>query len=353
MTTKKLTIKDIARELEVSITTISFVINGMGEQKNISKKLIEKILAYVKNNGFHPNSLAKGLRTGKSQTIAFLADKISEPFYSQISHFIDSKAGKYGYKIMCSSTGGDAGKARELINSYKHRHIDGFIIAPFPSMEPLVQELKIQQIPVVLFDSYFPSLECDHVITDNFNGTFQGTTHLLDNGYRSIVFITIKSNEIQMLQRLDGYLEAMQSKGLESHILELTYTSPEKCRQDIDDFIRKNKAIDALFFAANYLCIEGIRVVKSAKLHTKEISILCFDDFDILSFCTPSISAIAQSPEEIADNILSLMMYRLREKSVMTPCRHLTVPTRLLVRESTGPTNNLHESQHIQLPYSK
>lgn len=339
--TKKTTIKDIANELDLSITTVSFVINGLAEEKNISKVTAKKILDHVKKIGYQPNAFAKGLRTGKSKIIAFLADNISQPFYAQVANYIEQIAANNDYKIICASTSDDIKKTKELIDSFNERHIDGFIIAPSLNLKTIIADLVTRKVPVVLFDSYLPSIDCDHVITDNFNSTYNGTKHLLNNGKKNIGFITINTTEIQMENRLSGYLEAMKDAKLQPLTLEIDYSTTEHSIKQITEFITENKNLDAVFFAANYLCLDGLRAFKIKPSISKNLAMLCFDDFDVLSFSSPTISAIAQSPEKIADEIIRTLLFRLKEKSTKVKPIHTVIPTELHIRESTltNPTN--------------
>ncbi len=333
---KRITIKDIAKELDLSITTVSFVMNGLADEKNISKQTAERIVELVNKLGYQPNAFAKGLRTGQSNMIAFLADNISQPFYAQVAHYLERTASKSGYQIICSSTADDSKKTKELIHSFKERHIDGFIIAPSLNLEMVVADLVREKTPVVLFDSYFPAIACDHVITDNFKSTFDGAMHLIENGCKNIGFITIASKEIQMQHRLNGYQKAMDEKGLNSLALQLNYVTSEQSSIEIATFLTTNKHLDAVFFAANYLCLDGLRAFKANPLLSKNRSLLCFDDFDVLSFCSPTISAIAQSPEKIAESVIKTLLFRLSGKSTKAAPVKTVIPTTFKARESTS-----------------
>ena len=113
---KKLSIVDIANELKVSKTTVSFILNGRAKEKRIGEDLVERVTKYVEEVGYKPNSLAKSLRTGKSNTIGLMVEDISNPFFASIARLIEDRAYKNGYKIIYCSTDNDTQKTRELIS---------------------------------------------------------------------------------------------------------------------------------------------------------------------------------------------------------------------------------------------
>src|SRR5687768_17594501 len=107
---KKVSMKDIAKQLGISISTVSFVVNGKAREKRISEELTQRVLALVEELGYKPDALARSFRTGKTNIIGFLVDDISRPFFSNLARFIDEKAAKNGYKIIYSSTRGSKKK---------------------------------------------------------------------------------------------------------------------------------------------------------------------------------------------------------------------------------------------------
>ena len=140
----------MARELNLSATTISFVINGKAAEKRISNDVKERVLAYVKETGYQTNMVAKSLRTGKTKIIGMLVEDISDPFFSSIARVVEEKAYKLGYKIFNSSTENDTIRARDLIKVFRERQVDGYIIAPSPGIEEEIQQLVDDNFPVVL-----------------------------------------------------------------------------------------------------------------------------------------------------------------------------------------------------------
>lgn len=165
--------RDVALKCKTSITTVSFVINGRGQEKNISAAMITKIQKYIAKVGYRPHSMAQGLRTGKSKTIGFLVDDISEPFFSGIAKYVDEIAAEKGYKILFCCTGNSKQKTAELLSMLSDRQMDGYIMALAEGVEDQIATLLSSNVPMVLFDRYLPDIDCDQVIVDNYESVIK------------------------------------------------------------------------------------------------------------------------------------------------------------------------------------
>lgn len=340
---KKVSIKDIAKRLGISISTVSFVVNGKAKEKRISEELTKKVLQLVEELDYKPDALAKSFRTGKTNIIGFLVDDISEPFFSGIARFIDEKASQKGYKIIYSSTRNNKKKAIELLQIFQDRHVDGYIIALPEGLEDEVQTLTKSSKPVVLFDRYFPGLKTDYVIINNQESTFNATTHLIGNGYKNIGFVTIDTIEQQMLDRLKGYEEAVATNGLKSNIIKIPYSKSSNTIDQVSAYLQEQKQLDAVIFATNYLCMDGLRAIQRLGLKiTEDLAVVSFDDFELLEFSSPTITAIAQPLEEIAEHIMQTLLSRLSGSRSEPSHKQVVLPTTLNVRNSSLPNMNLH-----------
>jgi LacI family transcriptional regulator len=338
MKEKRVSIKDIANEIGTSITTVSLILNGKGEERKISKSLIDRVLKLVEERNYQPNLLAKSLRTGKTNTIALLVEDISNQFFSGVARLVDEFASKSGYKILYSSTENDPVRTRELIDLFRARHVDGFIICP---PEESLEDIKILQrnhIPLVLFDRYFPGNAFHSVVVDNFSSTRESIKHLVNNGYKNIAFVTIQSNQIQMKERLDGYLKVIQEFKYPSHIYALDYSDKDG-KNVIPEMIQYFNSIpdlDAVFFATNYLGVKGIEVIQSLKkIIGKEIGVVSFDDHDLFRLYSPSISSIAQPTLKIAESIIGILIRDMERMHSKDEVKQIKIPTHLTIRNSS------------------
>lgn len=340
MNKKRHSLKDIAKELKVSVTTVSFVLNGKGKEKKISDEVIKKIQEYTTKINYRPNPVAQSLRTGKTKILVFMVEDISNYFFSKIARIIEDIAYKEGYKVLfCSNENRDE-RSRELINLFYERQVDGFIIIPSPGIRENIQMLVENKIPVVLFDRYFEDLDTNYVVIDNEQSTYHGTQHLVERNYRKIGFITIDVDQIQMKGRLDGYLKSVEENRLEKFILKIPYseTSSKKGKKQIQQFLKKNPDLDAVFFATNYLTQIGLEVLREdypEKL--QEMGIITFDDNDLFKIYSPSISAVAQPLKKIGKELMKIMMEMLQSDDGVKSTRHVVLDTDLIIRDSSRP----------------
>lgn len=336
---KKLSIVDIAKHLNVSTTTVSFILNGRAKEKRISDEMVEKVLSFVEKVGYKPNVLARSLRTGKSNIIGLMIENIANPFFANIARMIEENAYNKGYKIIYSSTSNDTEKAKELINIFKERHVDGYIIAPPDGIEGELTALAQSGVPVVLFDRYLRGIEnVDYVGINGRDSISNAIHHLASNGYKNIGFVTLDSQQTQMQERLQGYEKAVKELGLPAEVKEISYNhSEEAIVKHITAFVKRKPELDALVFATNYLGISGLKTIKKLGLKiTDDIAVLVFDDHDLFELHSPSITAIAQPIQEISEKVISILLNKLDTPPEKRASETIILPTHLLIRDSSA-----------------
>lgn len=338
MAKKKTSIKDIARSLGISITTVSFILNGKAKEKRISEELTLKVEAYIKEVGYKPSHLAQSLRLGKSKVIVFMVEDISNQFFASIARKIEEKAYKNGYKIIYCSTDNDPEKAKALIDTFKVRSVDGFIITPTPALESTVVELIEEEFAVLLFDRWIPSIDCSYVVVENEISAFEATTHLIQNGCKNIGFIIVESDQMQMIDRLKGYGNAVESHGLQKNVFMLPFhtISESVAINKIQEYIQNNNDLDGLFFATNYLAFEGLQALNNLKKRIpEELLVVSFDDHYFFTLFQPNISAIEQPLESIAEKLMEGMLMLLEDDEKSKQDFKVVLPNILHVRESS------------------
>lgn len=328
---KKILISDIARDLGVSVTTISFILNGKAKEKRISDGLTKRVLEHVQKVGYKPNELAKSLRTGKTKIIGLVIEDISNPFFANIARLIEAKAYSRGYRIIYCSTDNQPEKATELIQLFRDRHVDGYIITPSEGVRDTIASLLNSQLPVVLFDRYIPGLETSHVITDNVRGAYDATGHLAQQGYQRIAMVTLYSSQTQMRDRMDGYMRAIDTFKLQPYVKKVNMNDDEPTI--IADFcaFMEDQQPDAVFFATNYLAIAGLKAIQQHRLPMP--AVVSYDDHTLFKLFTPTITAVSQPIEAIAGELINILLNQLDGKEKGP--KQVVLPSELIVRESS------------------
>jgi LacI family transcriptional regulator len=332
--------KDIARELDISITTVSFVINGKGEEMGISASTANKVHELIKKRGFNPNSAARMLRTGKSKTIGLIVEDIGNYFFGNIAKIIEVEAHKNGYNVFFSSTESNDDTATELINKMKTSSVDGYIITATRGIKEEILKLKKENVPFVLIDRLIPEIETNYVILDNYRGAYDLTMHLLKNGYKSIGFISISNGMSQMIERERGFLDAtadMRESVAEKSILEIPFESNEgEAIDSIKKFIADNPGLDALFFATNYLGVMGIEAIQQSNMKIPaDMAVVSFDDNDLFRLLSPSITVAAQPIKEIATKSIELLLKLINKEQKTSKTIGEIIQPAIIIRNSS------------------
>ncbi|HYH14337.1 MAG TPA: substrate-binding domain-containing protein [Flavisolibacter sp.] len=335
---KRVSIKDIAKQVGVVPSTVSFVLNGKAKEMRISDELAERIRAVVKETGYQPNSTAVSLRTGKTKTLGLIVEDISNVFFATLAKTIEDEAYALGYKIVYCSTENDDKKGTELIRMLSNQQVDGYLITPCQGMADEVRTLLTHKRPVVLMDRYFTNVEVPYVLVDNSAGIKLGMEHLINKGYRKIAFITVDLEQIQMQEREAAYKECITTYKLPGEfILKLPYTiKPEEAIKQISAYINSLTGLDAVFFATNYLGVYGLESIKNQKLSIpNELAVICFDDHDIFRLYTPEITIVKQPINQIAITAIQLLMKQFEKQELTTEELHIFKKPELIVRAST------------------
>ncbi|PWB27461.1 LacI family DNA-binding transcriptional regulator [Flavobacterium sp. HTF] len=338
MKNKPVSIRNIADELKISITTVSFVLNGKAKEKHISEAVAQKVLDYAKLINYKPNQIAQSLRTGKSKILVFMVEDISNGFFSKLARILEDIAYKKGYRLLFCSNENDDDKSKELIELFNFRQVDGFIIVPSPGISDIIRDLIIENIPVVLLDRFFDGLDCDSVVIDNEEASFNASVELIKNGFKNIAFITMVSSQTQMKDRLSGYEKAIAQYGLQPKVLEIPYHEiyTGKGNQYVKNYLKNHSDLDAVFFATNYLAQNGLQVFKELKSNLlTDLGIMSFDDHDMFKIYPTSISCVAQPVNEISSKVMELMLPLLSGNDVRKTPQRIVLKSQIILRESS------------------
>jgi len=337
MIKRKISIKDIAKLTNTSITTVSFVLNGKGR---ISKEISKKILEVAHNEGYEPNRMAVGLRTGVSKVIGLIVETIGGPFFGAMAKIIEEVAEKAGYGVIYCSTNNNIQKGKDAIKMLQQQLVDGYIITPMKGLEQDIQSLVENGKPVVLIDGYLPDHDIPHVLVDNYNSTYSAIDYLIKLGYQNIGFVTADLDLIQLHDRLQGYKDALKANNI-AEKKKLVYKLPFDTENiqaiaAIKNFIKKNEQMDAIFFTTNYLGITGLQSINQLGIDIPgDLAMISFDDNEIFTLYPPGITTVKQPTFEIAKSAIDVLLAQMSNDQYDISKIKLCIPAQLIERGST------------------
>ena len=208
------TLKDIAKEMGVSITTISRALNNKNDISPLTK---ERILRVIKQRGYTPNAVARGLKIKRTETIGVVITDISDPFFAPVVKGVEKTAQQEGYHVILCDTDEDYQIEKEALRTLIEKRVDGLLITPTQTDFQDIAELKRKKLPFVLLARHFDFelLETNYVSTDDVKGAFSAITFLIEKGHRRILFINGPSYISSTKERLAGYKRALLEAGVE------------------------------------------------------------------------------------------------------------------------------------------
>jgi LacI family transcriptional regulator len=335
---KSASIKDIAKKTGVSATTVSIVVNGKGKDRKISDKLISEILEVAEELNYRPNQFAKSLRTGKTFTLGLIVDDISNYFFGHLARIVEEEANKYGYTVMFCNSENNEGKARDVLGSLLDKQMDGYIIAPTSGMLSEIKKLIDDKKPLVLIDRYIPSLVSSYVTIDNYKGAFESVEHFVSRGYKNIAVVINETDQVQILERFEGYKAGLQKHGLPFRpalVKKVSFKyNEQKTVREIEGFLTKNPSVDAILFTSNRLGICGLESLRNLnKRIAADIAVICFDDNDLFRLGVPGITVVSQPIKQIGKQAVKILLDKVDGKNAAE--KQVVLEPDLLVREST------------------
>ncbi|MEL6558797.1 MAG: LacI family DNA-binding transcriptional regulator [Bacteroidota bacterium] len=298
---KKVGIKDIARETNLSISTVSRVMNGKAEEFRISKQSQEIILETAKRLDYNANYAAANLRYGKSNTIALVIPTLSNPFFARLASEINDDFITEGYSTILGESGEKIELEENILKTLVSRDVDGLVIAPCTDSFEHILRLRDRGLPIVCMDRYFKNLNIPYVSTDNYKGSYMATKLLIENGHKDILAIQGVKKSTPNNQRLAGFKAALMEEGIDTFtVAGNDFTAQNGYLETRLAFQKVSKPTAILAFS-NTIALGCLKAIKEKKLNVPEdVSLICFDDHPYLDFLSTPLTCIVQPETEIA-----------------------------------------------------
>jgi len=336
---KKTLLEDIAKELNVSKTLVSMVINGKGDAYGISKKTQEKVLSKAGEMEYTPNVFARALRTGKSHLIALLVADISNPFYSNIAKHVEKELALKGYNLMICSTDENVAREEKLISLFAEQHmIDGLIIATTNTSGEYFKKERLRNFPIVFIDRYLPDIESNYVVANNYQGSFEITELLIKKGCKNILALNITPSHISSLtERVKGYKDALKKHDLtfkDDNLLEISFDNIQNdVKTQLTKRLKQGK-IDAIYTLNNHIATACLNVFNEIGFDAQKEGVLfaSFDDISLFDFVKPNVISVSQPVEKIGTEAANLALHLIDNKANDAGVQKIVLPTSIISR---------------------
>ena len=336
---RKVTLKQIAKELDVSISTVS---KSLKDSSEISEDTRQKVQAFAKLYNYKPNNIALSLKNRKTKTIGIIIPEIVHHFFATVISGVENVANENGYNvIVCLS---DESFDKEVINMemLANGSIDGFIMSLSKETQQKkdfhhISEVINQGMPVVMFDRVTNDILCDKVIIDDNLAAFQAVQTLIDKGLNKIALITTVDYVSVGKLRTDGYIKALQMNDLKvNENLIIKIEDIDQSDELIEKLIESEK-IDAVFAVNELFAVTAIKAALRKGLRIPEdIAIIGFTDGIISKYSTPSITTVSQNGMKMGGKAAKMLIERLEsDDEDDEQYRTEVIETHLVEREST------------------
>lgn len=338
---KRLTIKDIAKEFNVSISTVSKALNDSYE---ISVSTKEKIQKFAKENNYKPNFNALSLKNRQTKTIGIIIPNMLNYFFAQVFNGIEKVANEKGYKIISCISNESHTKEVETMEMLSNGSIDGFILSMaeetvlknnFKHFDEILQN----GTPIVMFDRVAESINCDKVITDDFKGASKTVKYLAKSGSKNIAFISTISNLKVGKKRHQGYLKGLEKAGLPINnnlIINILEEDYKKYESILTPIFNDNE-IDAVITTDESSAIAAMKVAqKKGHKVPENFAVVSFSNGILARHSSPKLTTVSQHGEQMGETAAELLINRLEDKSE-EELEHKTIiiKTDLVERNST------------------
>lgn len=333
---RRMTIKDVAREANVSVATVSYVLNG---KDNISSDTQQRVRNAVTKLGYVTNLSARSMTTNESRLIGVVIPQ-TEPgerllfhnaFYSEMVGSIEYHARQQGYHILITGSNAD----EDYLRIVKQRDLEGLIIVGiYP--DAFYSELKKSQIPIVLVDSYCQDFYFHNVQINDRYGGYLATRHLLECGHREIAMVTseLRSGGVSD-SRFNGYKDALLEYGVpfrKEYVYEANVDF-ESAKEQARKIVNSKQPVTAVFAYADLMAVGLIKEFSNLGIRVPEdISIVGFDDLDLARLCIPSLTTVHQDIQEKGAKAVGILLSDI--KGTSQGKQEVVLPISLVSRDS-------------------
>ena len=333
----QVTIKDLARHLNISVATVSRAMRDMPEIKAETR---DAVLKLAKEWDYQPNLLATNLVKSRTKTIGVIVPDLAYHFFASVVKGIEEEAIARGYSLLLTQTSELYERELTNVQNLSRGQVEGFIVSISQETTDFEHLKRLQRkgIPLVFFDRDADEIDVPKVMVDNVGAAYEATKHLIENGSKRIAFLAGPSNVTVSNLRQSGYEQAIQDSGLlldESLVVHGNYNLQQAIDLTNELFELKNPP-DGLVVVSDRLAVGAIVALRKKNIRIPEdVAIVSFNDEPICSIVTPTLSSVAQPTFEMGKMAITLLINQIENPESLDKPEVKVFKTELKIRESS------------------
>ncbi|BBU40530.1 catabolite control protein A [Aeribacillus pallidus] len=328
------TIYDVAREANVSMATVSRVVNGNPNVKPTTRK---KVLEAIERLGYRPNAVARGLASKKTTTVGVVIPDVSSTFYSELARGIEDIATMYKYNIILSNSDQNKEKELHLLNTLLGKQVDGIVFMSGNITEEHVEEFKRSPVPIVLASTFDENNELPSVNINYEQAAYDAVKFLIDKGHKHIAYVSGPMEEpVNKVKKLKGYIRALEEAGIkydEQFVVEGDY-SYESGIEAFDKVLELSPKPTAIFVGTDEMALGVIHAAQDNGYEIpKDFDVVGFDNTRLATMVRPRLTTVVQPSYDIGAVAMRLLTKLMNKEEVDNHIVEL--PHRIEIRQST------------------
>jgi LacI family transcriptional regulator len=327
------TIKEVAQHAGVSPMTVSRTLAG---GINVRPDLQEKVLAAVRDLGYHRNENARSLRPGQASGLIGVAiTNLGNPYYGNFALGVEEVAAEYGRRIVLGNTGEDPARERQLIADFIGRQVEGLVLVPSGGASDHLRPERLGDTPIVLASRRVYGLDVDAVLLDDVGGAYRGTLALLDAGHERIGFLGNVRSVFTGQRRYEGFTRALEERGItpDPALVQREQQDVDSARDAMRRLLDLPDAPTAVFSANNRNTVGALKEIGRRLRNGADVStmpaIVSFDNFELAELMPVPVSVIDHDARQLGREAARLLLSRLGSASHRGPARLVEMPVTL------------------------
>jgi len=319
------TIKDVAKKANVSVATVSRVINNTGYVNHETRKIVEDAIDEL---GYVPNELARSLFRKSSNIIGLIVPHISTYFFAELIEAIEDAVNEAGYKLMIFNSKDDIELEKKYLNVLNQYNIDGLILVANTKSAKAYMKLNIPILTIDhIIDESVPS-----ITSDNMMGGALAAQKLIDLKCTKVIHFRGPSDLITVVDRAKGFYKLIDAAGIDCYSFDLDFKTPDI--NDIEMFLKKHPDADGIFCSSDIIAIYVISVLKKlGSSIPSNVQIIGFDNIELADVLIPNLTTIAQPIDDIGREAIKRLDLLIKKKTLDD--KHIVLPVQLIERETT------------------